>query len=51
MTVLGRLVRAGLNEERAREWIIGGGARVNGETVTDPASVANPPARVVLYGA
>jgi hypothetical protein len=50
-TVLDRLVRAGVSEERAREWITAGGARVNGEIVVDPTFSAPPPHRVVLFPA
>jgi hypothetical protein len=50
-TVLRRLVRAGISEERARTWIASGGARVGGELVTDPDFPAPPPARVVLHPA
>ncbi|MEJ2862168.1 hypothetical protein [Actinomycetospora flava] len=49
ITVLARLVQAGLSEERARTWITNGGARVDGEPVTDPDAPAAPPSRVVLY--
>ena len=48
-SVLARLVAAGLSEERARAWITNGGARVDGEPVTDPSTLAAPPSRVVLY--
>ena len=50
-SVLHRLVRAGISEERARTWITSGGARVGGELVTDPDFPAPPPARAVLHPA
>ena len=45
------IVGAGIAEERAREWILSGGARVDGESVADPGHPAPPPARVVLFPA
>jgi hypothetical protein len=50
-TVLDRLIAAGVSEDRAREWITSGGARVDGEVVTAVDSPAPPPLRVVLYPA
>jgi hypothetical protein len=49
--VLARLVGAGIAEDRARTWITNGGARVDGEPVTDPDMAAPLPARVVLFPA
>ncbi|MDD7942512.1 hypothetical protein PHK61_29275 [Actinomycetospora lutea] len=51
MTVLDRLLGAGLSEDRAREWITSGGARVDGEVVVDPKAPASSPSRVVLFPA
>ncbi|MFC5142023.1 hypothetical protein ACFPK1_27580 [Actinomycetospora rhizophila] len=51
LTLLERLVRAGIEEERARTWIHSGGARVDGEPVIDVDCPAEPPRRVVLYPA
>ncbi|MEJ2865961.1 RNA-binding S4 domain-containing protein [Actinomycetospora flava] len=48
-TVLDRLLAAGLSEDRARSWIANGGARVNGEPVSDPGDPAAPPARITLH--
>lgn len=50
-TVLDRLRAAGIAEDRARRWVTSGGARLDGEVVTDPAHPAPPPARVVLHPA
>ena len=50
-TVLEWLIRAGLDEERARTWITSGGARVDGEPVTEVDYPAPPPTRVVLFPA
>ena len=43
-----RLTRAGLSAERIEWWLAQGGVRVDGETVTEPATPADPPARLVL---
>lgn len=51
LTVLERLIQAGIEEERARTWITSGGARVDGEPVTDVEFPAPPPHRVVLFSA
>jgi hypothetical protein len=48
VTVLDRLTRAGLPRDRAQWWLDQGGVLVDGEVVTDPATPALPPARVVL---
>ena len=48
VTVLDRLTRAGLSRDRVQWWLDQGGVLVDGEVVTDPASQALPPARVVL---
>lgn len=48
-TVLDRLLAAGLSEDRARNWIAGGGTRVDGQPVTDPAHPAAFPAKVTLF--
>lgn len=49
-TVTDRLARAGLSAERIGWWLAQGGVLVDGEVVTDPATPAAPPARVVLRG-
>ena len=51
VTVLDRLVAAGISEDRARSWIAGGGTRVDGEPVTDATYPAAPPARVTMHSA
>ncbi|MEJ2886128.1 hypothetical protein [Actinomycetospora aeridis] len=47
LTVLDRLLAAGISEDRARAWLTTG-VLVDGVTVTDPEAPAAPPARVVL---
>lgn len=49
VTVLDRLVAAGISEDRARSWIHGEGVRVDGQSVIDPAHPASPPARITLH--
>lgn len=51
VTVLDRLLAAGISEDRARSWITGGGTRVDDHPVTDPAYPAAPPARVTMHSA
>lgn len=51
VTVLARLLAAGISEDRARAWITGGGTRVDGHTVTEPTYPAEPPARVTMHPA
>lgn len=48
LTVLDRLTRAGLSQDRVQCWLEQAGVLVDGEVVTDPATPALPPARVVL---
>lgn len=48
VTVTDRLTRAGLSGERIAWWLAQGGVLVDGEPVTDPATPAEPPTRVVL---
>ena len=50
-TVLDRLIAAGISESRARAWIAGGGTRVDGHPVTDPAYPAESPARITMHSA
>lgn len=49
VTVFDRLTRSGLSAERIEWWLAQGGVRVDDQVVTDPATPAEPPARVVLY--
>lgn len=51
MSVIDRMVRAGLDDRRAREWLRSGAVVLDGVRVTDPNSPAAPPARVVLLPA
>jgi hypothetical protein len=48
ITVVDRLLAAGLSLERAEEHLRAGRVEVNGELVTDPYRPAPPPARLVL---
>ncbi|GAA1194984.1 hypothetical protein GCM10009608_33030 [Pseudonocardia alaniniphila] len=48
VTVLDRLVAAGLSPERAEEHLRSGRVQVDGETVTDGDRAAPAPARLVL---
>jgi hypothetical protein len=48
ITVVDRLLAAGLSPERAEEHLRAGRVEVNGELVTDPYRPAPPPARLVL---
>jgi hypothetical protein len=50
-TVLDRLLRAGIDAERAQRHLTSGSVVVDGERVTDPNTPAAPPARVVLLPA
>ncbi len=47
-TVLDRLLRSGITEERARHHLALGRVRVDGEVVTDPAQDADLPAHVEI---
>jgi hypothetical protein len=47
-TVLDRLVQAGITEPRAVHHLADGWVRVDDAVVTDPAAVAEPPARVEI---
>lgn len=49
VTLLDRLLAAGLSAERARTWVSAGGVRVDGQLVTDCAHPAPPPARITLH--
>jgi hypothetical protein len=51
VTVLDRMVSAGIDEDRARAFVISGAVVVDGERVSDPAALATPPARVVILPA
>jgi hypothetical protein len=48
ITVVDRLLAAGLSLERAEEHLRAGRVEVNGELVTDPYRPAPPPAPLVL---
>jgi hypothetical protein len=50
-TVLDRLLRAGIDAERAERHLASGAVVVDGERVTDPKTSASPPARIVLLPA
>jgi hypothetical protein len=50
-TVLDRLLRAGIDAERAERYLTSGAVRVDGERVTDPSTPAPPSARIVLLPA
>jgi hypothetical protein len=47
-TVLGRLLAAGINPDRAAEHLKAGRVSVDGTIVTDPDTEAAKPVRVVL---
>jgi hypothetical protein len=47
-TVMGRLIAAGIAQDRARRHLAAGSVRVDGQVVTDPAAAAPVPSRVVL---
>lgn len=46
--MINRMLRAGIADDRAREWLRSGAVVVDGERVTDPDTPATPPARIVL---
>jgi 16S rRNA U516 pseudouridylate synthase RsuA-like enzyme len=48
VTVIERMVRAGIAEERAQRYLRAGAVMVDGERVTDGEMVADPPSRIVL---
>jgi hypothetical protein len=50
-TVLDRLLRAGISDERAQRHLSSGAVVVDGERVTDPNTPAALPARIVLLTA
>jgi hypothetical protein len=50
-TVLDRLVRAGIDTERAHWYLDTGAVLLNGVRITDPDAPAAPPARIVLLPA
>ena len=45
-SVLGRMIAAGINPEKAERLILAGAITVDGELVTDPAQPAPQPARI-----
>ena len=47
-TVLDRLTRSGITEERARHHLASGWVRIDDSVVTDPARPADPPAHVEI---
>jgi hypothetical protein len=51
LTVLERLLRAGISSKRAERHLASGTVVVDGERVTDPDTPAAPPARIVLLPA
>jgi hypothetical protein len=48
VTLLGRMVAAGISEERCQAAIAAGAVRVDGEQVTDPAHLPEASSRIVL---
>jgi hypothetical protein len=48
ITVLARLINAGIDAERAGRYLSSGAVRVDGECVTDPDAPVEPPRRIVL---
>jgi hypothetical protein len=48
VTVLDRMVSAGIDEVRARSFVISGAVIVDGERVSDPTMLAAPPSRIVI---
>lgn len=51
LTVLGRMLRAGICHDRSQAYLIAGAVRVDGVQVTDPDTPAAPPARITLLPA
>lgn len=51
VTVLDRMISAGIDEARARSFVMSGAVIVDGERVSDPATLAAPPARIVILPA
>jgi hypothetical protein len=51
LTVLDRLLRAGISSERAERHLASGSVVVDGVRVADPNTLAAPPARIVLLPA
>ena len=47
-SVLERMTRPGIAEDRALDYLRAGSVLVDGERVTDPCTPAPPPARIVL---
>ena len=47
-TVRDRLTAARLSDERIEQHMSAGQVRVDGELITDPATPAPPPARIVI---
>jgi hypothetical protein len=48
ITVLDRLLSAGINEARAQRYLAAGAVRLDGHEVSDPATPAAPPSRIVI---
>ncbi|MGH3921188.1 MAG: S4 domain-containing protein [Pseudonocardiaceae bacterium] len=51
VSVIDRMVRAGIGGERAREWLRAGAVTLDGERVSDPNTPAAAPSRIVLLPA
>lgn len=51
VTVLDRMVSAGIDEDRARSFVMSGAVIVDGERVSDPTTPAAVPARIVILPA
>jgi hypothetical protein len=50
-TILDRLTRAGISDDRAQRHLASGAVLVDGERVTDPAPPAGPSSRILLLPA
>lgn len=48
ITVVARMIAAGIDEDSAMRWLSSGGVRIDGEVVNDPGTSAGPPRRIVL---
>jgi hypothetical protein len=46
--VLDRMIAAGISEDRIRGFFAAGAVRVDGQPVSDPATPAAPPCRIVI---
>jgi hypothetical protein len=50
LTIIDRMTRAGITEQRARDHLEAGRVRLNGDVVSDPATPTPPGTRPVVAG-